>query len=86
MDNYVKYNKLNYNSYNIFNFNYFLNDNIIIVTGLLASLIGLSRFIPLVYEIHKTKKTNNFTYITLILALTSSALWLIFGIYDTLFQ
>jgi uncharacterized protein with PQ loop repeat len=84
MDNFLKYYKLNNNNYNIFNFNHqFLNDNIITVTGLLASLIGLCRFIPLIYEIHKTKKTNNFTYITLILALISSALWLIFGIYET---
>ncbi len=47
--------------------------------GILASIIGLLRFIPLVIEIYKTKKTNNFPYLMLLLAITSTILWLIYG-------
>jgi uncharacterized protein with PQ loop repeat len=47
--------------------------------GILASIIGLLRFIPLVIEIYKTKKTNNFPYLMLSLAITSTILWLIYG-------
>ena len=47
--------------------------------GILASIIGLLRFIPLVIEINKTKKTNNFPYLMLFLAITSTTLWLIYG-------
>jgi uncharacterized protein with PQ loop repeat len=47
--------------------------------GILASIIGLLRFIPLVIEIYKTKKTNNFPYLMLLLAISSTILWLIYG-------
>lgn len=47
--------------------------------GILASIIGLLRFIPLVIEIYKTKKTNNFPYLMLLLAISSTFLWLIYG-------
>ena len=60
--------------------NYYYN-NVIKNLVLLASILGLMRFIPIVYEIYKTKKTNNFTPTMLSLALTSTIFWLIFGIY-----
>lgn len=47
--------------------------------GILASIIGLLRFIPLVIEIYKTKKTNNFPYLMLFFAITSTMLWLIYA-------
>ena len=47
--------------------------------GILASIIGLLRFIPIVFEIYKTKKTNNFPYLMLFFALTSTMLWLIYA-------
>ena len=47
--------------------------------GLLASIIGLLRFIPIVIEIYKTKKTNNFPYLMLFFAITSTILWLIYA-------
>lgn len=47
--------------------------------GMLASIIGLLRFIPIVIEIYKTKKTNNFPYLMLFFAVTSTTLWLIYA-------
>ena len=47
--------------------------------GLLASIIGLLRFIPIVIEIYKTKKTNNFPYLMLFFAITSTIMWLIYA-------
>ena len=47
--------------------------------GLLASIIGLLRFIPIIIEIYKTKKTNNFPYLMLFFAITSTILWLIYA-------
>ena len=58
------------------------NTNIIKSLGLLASFLGLLRFIPIVYEIYKTKRTNNFTPTMLFLALSSTIFWLIFGYYE----
>tara|TARA_Y100000816_G_scaffold198443_1_gene145337 strand:+ start:2692 stop:2988 length:297 start_codon:yes stop_codon:yes gene_type:complete len=63
-------------------FNNFRNLDIIKTIGLLASFIGLLRFIPLIYHIYNTKKTNNFTPTVLLLALMSSLFWLIFGFYE----
>jgi MtN3 and saliva related transmembrane protein len=49
------------------------------VIGITASVIGLLRFIPMVFEIYKTKKTNNFPYLMLGFAIISTILWLIYG-------
>ena len=48
--------------------------------GLTATIIGAIRFIPLVAEIYRTKKTNNFTYATLFFAFTSTILWIIYSL------
>lgn len=58
------------------------NIDIIKSLGLLASFFGLLRFIPMVYQIYKTKRTNNFTPTMLFLALSSTIFWLIFGYYE----
>ena len=47
------------------------NIDIIKSLGLLASFFGLLRFIPMVYQIYKTKRTNNFTPTMLFLALSA---------------
>lgn len=53
-------------------------DNINII-GLLATFIGLLRFIPITIEVYKSKKTNNFPYLMLFFAITSTILWLIYS-------
>lgn len=63
-------------------YNEIKNNNVIKNLGLLASFLGLLRFIPMVYQIYKTKRTNNFTPTMLFLALSSTIFWLIFGFYE----
>ena len=53
-------------------------DNINII-GLLATFIGLLLFIPITIEVYKSKKTNNFPYLMLFFAITSTILWLIYS-------
>ena len=48
--------------------------------GLSATIIGAIRFIPLVAEVYRSKKTNNFTYATLFFAFTSTILWIIYSL------
>jgi len=62
---------------NIFNGSSYFTASI----GILATIIGIISFIPVVYVVYKTKKTNNFPYSTLLLALLSNLLWVIYGIY-----
>tara|TARA_Y100000287_G_scaffold166318_1_gene148850 strand:+ start:1004 stop:1288 length:285 start_codon:yes stop_codon:yes gene_type:complete len=50
------------------------------IIGLSATIIGALRFIPLVAEVYRSKKTNNFTYGTLLFAFTSTILWIIYSI------
>ena len=65
-------------------YDYIKNNNIIKNLGLLASFLGLLRFIPMVYQIYKTKRTNNFTPTMILLALTSTIFWLVFGFYENI--
>lgn len=51
--------------------------------GLLATLLGVIRFIPIMHKVYKTGKTNNFPYIALFLALASNILWIIYGTFDS---
>jgi uncharacterized protein with PQ loop repeat len=48
--------------------------------GFIASIIGLSSFIPIVLNIIKTKNTSNFIWSSIILAILSSVLWMLEGI------
>lgn len=50
------------------------------VTGLLATIIGIISFLPVVYLVYKTKNTSNFPYKTLILAIISNILWIYYAV------
>lgn len=50
------------------------------IIGYFATIFGIFSFLPVVINIYKTKKTNNFPYKTLILALISNGLFLLSGI------
>ncbi len=67
---------------NLYKYKGIQNIDFIKSLGLLATFLGLLRFIPIVYEIYKTKQTNNFTPSMLFLALSSTVSWLIFGYYE----
>ena len=55
--------------------------NIINLIGILATIFGALRFIPITLEINRTKKTNNFTVMTLILGSSSALLWIIYSYF-----
>ena len=50
------------------------------ITGFLATIIGIISFLPVIYVVYKTKKTLNFPYRTLILALLSNLLWIYYSV------
>lgn len=50
------------------------------ITGLLATIIGIISFLPVVYLVYKTKNTSNFPYKTLILAIMSNVLWIYYAL------
>jgi len=47
--------------------------------GLLATIVGVFSFIPVLFTVYKTKKTSNFPLKALILALLSNILWLYYA-------
>lgn len=52
--------------------------------GKIAIFTGIVSFIPIMYEMWKTKNTANFTWVNLFLALFSNLMWLHYGmIADT---
>ena len=50
--------------------------------GILATIIGIISYLPVIENIYRTRKTNNFPYKTLFLAFLSNLIWLIYGIYQ----
>lgn len=50
------------------------------IIGFLATIIGIISFLPVIYVVYKTKKTLNFPYRTLILALLSNLLWIYYSV------
>ena len=50
--------------------------------GIIATLIGLISFLPVVRVVYKSRKTNNFPYSTLYLAIISNILWIIYGLNE----
>ena len=58
-----------------------MKDALVIAIGMLATIIGIFSFIPVISIIYKSKRTNNFPYYTLFLAIISNILWFIYGIY-----
>lgn len=55
------------------------------IIGLIASIIGLVSYIPVVYDVSVTQKTNNFPFKTLYLSIISLILWIIYGIQKMAF-
>ena len=53
--------------------------------GILATIIGVISFIPILHNVIITKKTNNFTYANLSLAIISNLLWIIFALNKNIF-
>jgi uncharacterized protein with PQ loop repeat len=49
------------------------------IIGYVATLLSVVSFIPVIFSIAKTKKTNDFPYKTLYLALISNILYIISG-------
>ena len=47
--------------------------------GLAATMIGIISFLPVLHTVYKTRKTTNFPYEALGLALASNALWIYYG-------
>ena len=48
--------------------------------GLTATIVGVISFIPILLTVYETKKTSNFPYRALILALISNMLWLYYSL------
>jgi len=49
------------------------------LVGHAAIVIGIISFIPVLYTIYKTKKTNNFPYKSLVFLVISQILWVVYG-------
>ena len=49
--------------------------------GYIATVISVISFLPVVYNVYKTGKTNNFPLKALILAIIANSIWLVYGIY-----
>ena len=49
------------------------------VLGIIATVVGLTSFIPVMHHIHQTKKAEDFPFIGLFFALTSNLIWIYYG-------
>ena len=49
------------------------------ILGILATIIGLISFAPVMNHIHKTKKAEDFPLIGLFFALASNLIWIYYG-------
>ena len=47
--------------------------------GILATIIGLVSFAPVMSHVHQTKKAEDFPYLALFFALTSNLIWIYYG-------
>ena len=56
-------------------------DNIEFI-GYMAVCLSVLSFFPVIKNIYKTKKTNNFPFKTIFLALCAQTCWLIYGLYN----
>tara|TARA_Y100000287_G_C14213905_1_gene352440 strand:+ start:553 stop:909 length:357 start_codon:yes stop_codon:yes gene_type:complete len=50
------------------------------IYGKLAVITGIISYIPLAYEIWKTKDTRNFTNSSLLIAIFSNIMWIVYGL------
>jgi len=51
------------------------------LAGFLATIIGVISFLPIIYIVYKTKKTHNFPYNALVMALLGNLLWIFYAFY-----
>ena len=51
------------------------------IYGFIAMSVSVISFLPVIYTIYKTKKTNNFPFHGVFLALFAQTLWVTYGIY-----
>lgn len=65
--------------FNDYHMKHFLAKNVH-AAGIMATLIGIVSFLPVLFVVYKTKNTDNFPYQTLILAILSNLLWIIYAI------
>ena len=56
--------------------------DVIKIVGYIAVCLSILSFIPIVYNIYKTKQTNNFPYKTIFIALLAHMCWLVYGLYS----
>ena len=52
------------------------------LVGLTAASLNSLRFIPILLEVYRSKKTNNFTYMTIFFAFSASLLWLFYAYFN----
>lgn len=57
------------------------NNYLIESVGELAAFLGVVSFIPIVYTVYRTKKTNNFPYKSIFFVLMSQMLWIVYGYF-----
>lgn len=50
--------------------------------GYIAALLGTIGFLPIIVNIYKTKKTNNFTFTSIAVSYLISAMWVYYGIHE----
>ena len=55
------------------------NDYLTELVGHFAVIFGVISFMPVVYTVYKTKKTNNFPYKSLFFLVMSQMFWIIYG-------
>jgi uncharacterized protein with PQ loop repeat len=53
--------------------------------GYVAMMLSFIGFSPIVYNIYKTKQTNNFTYSSIFISFIISTLWIFYGINQNSF-
>ena len=52
------------------------------MVGYVAVFLSIVSFLPVVRNIYRTKKTNNFPYKTILMALLAHACWFVYGLYS----
>ena len=50
--------------------------------GYIATLLGTIGFLPIIVNIYKTKKTNNFTFTSIAVSYLISTMWVYYGIHE----
>ena len=53
--------------------------------GYIATILSLISFLPILHNVYKTKKTNNFSYASIALSFLISALWIFYGSHTNSF-